>query len=274
MKSVNRKLLSELLTLCEKECITSTYIYDFLKDCTNGFSNTLVSAAIDETQLYFKKVVEEYIYALYSNSSSNKFELDDYFSSELENDFNSFVKSGFINPNNDKLIFFLDKFLGFKIILSILRSESDTISVNDSICSVNDTICIEEPLTEINPVKGLKYALDNTKANNYIDIDALKEYFVPEFKQGNNSIPSSFDNFVNDLRGGLPSYSQNDITAIASIIYNSGKIHRSKKNRTFRGWLKEFATIINRITPKSKEGQLTDLIADLSNRFHYFRKFT
>lgn len=261
--SDNRKLLSDLLIQCERKKVSSTYIYDFLKECTNGFSNSLVITAIDETRVYFEKVVKEFIlYSYsYSSSSSYKSELDNYFSGELENDFYAYLNSGLINANNKELIPFLDKFLGFKTILSILRSNNKSIST-------------EQVSAETNPIKGAKYAIDNSKDNNYIDIEILKEYFDPQFKQCNNSIRSDFDSFVNDLRSGLPSYTQNDITAIASIVYRSGKIHRSKKNNTFSGWLNEFSAIINRKTPTSKEGQLTSLIADLSKRFYYFSKLT
>lgn len=106
------------------------------------------------------------------------------------------------------------------------------------------------------------------KHEDNINIEALKEYFKLQFKQQDVD-SSNFDTLINDLRGGLPSYTQNDITAIASIIYNSNKLHSSKKPATFNKWLKAFCFMINRDVPTSKPSGVKKQIKNLSGTFYY-----
>lgn len=103
---------------------------------------------------------------------------------------------------------------------------------------------------------------------NNIDIEALKEYFKLQFKQQDVD-SSNFDTLINDLRGGLPSYTQNDITAIASIIYNSDKLLSAKKPVTFNKWLIAFSSMINRDVPTSKPSGVKKQIEQLKKTFYY-----
>jgi hypothetical protein len=60
----------------------------------------------------------------------------------------------------------------------------------------------------------------------------------------NQAFRKQFDRFKSDLREFVPNYSKMQISALASIIYDSDILHKNTKPKDFKNWQKQFCDIL------------------------------
>ena len=130
----------------------------------------------------------------------------------------------------------------------------------------NIEISTNEEVNQLDNKKSNKLKKESPKVE--IDIEALKLYFKPSFTAISDN--SNFDTFINDLRGALPTYKSKDIATISLLIYESDKLHNSKKPSTFSKWFAAFCIMINyNNTTCYKPCKLRENMKKHSETFYY-----
>jgi hypothetical protein len=60
----------------------------------------------------------------------------------------------------------------------------------------------------------------------------------------NQAFREQFDRFKSDLKEFVPNYSKMQISALASVIYDSDILHKNAKPKDFKNWQKQFCDIL------------------------------
>jgi hypothetical protein len=97
------------------------------------------------------------------------------------------------------------------------------------------------------------------------DFEKLNDLFVLKFTAGVK--PTILDRLKTDLSIHIIEYKNNQIVAIASILYDY--LHKTVKPRNFSDWLKTFSQIIDIQTPTTKRNAVQTEIAEFKKFYYY-----
>lgn len=125
--------------------------------------------------------------------------------------------------------------------LMYLPYDSNSIGINIETTNTQEVVSDDSINSETNNKQVNKRIKELPKVE--IDVEALKLYFKPNFTAPSDT--SNFDTFIDDLRGELPTYKDNDIAAVSLLIYESNRLHNYKKPKTFSKWFNAFCKMIN-----------------------------
>jgi len=100
-----------------------------------------------------------------------------------------------------------------------------------------------------------------------MQLDLLSSLFVLKMTAG--AKPTPLDLLSKDLRTNVWIYNKNQVTALASIIYQSGMLHKNTKPKTFSKWLEQFCNIIDFPLPTIKQNAVSKEYSELKNTYYY-----
>jgi len=143
-----------------------------------------------------------------------------------------------------------------ELITDILITQSQT--------ETTDQIRPEE--TIINKPK----ADGNNKSQQIIDVDKLKDYFVPAFYNKQNvSLTDYFtENLIPDLK---KNFTGKQFAAIALLIYNSDKIRKKVRPNSFNSWLITFCSLVGIKYTNYKQSVIKNISDKLAEVFYYLK---
>ena len=97
------------------------------------------------------------------------------------------------------------------------------------------------------------------------DFEKLNDLFILNFTKGVK--PTILDRLKTDLSIHIVGYSNKQIVAVASILYDF--LHKTAKPQYFSDWLKLFSQIIDIQTPTTKQNAVQREINELKKFYHY-----
>ena len=100
-----------------------------------------------------------------------------------------------------------------------------------------------------------------------MQLDLLSSLFVLKMTAG--AKPTPLDLLSKDLRTNVWIYNKNQVTALASIIYQSGMLHKNTKPKTFSKWLEQFCNIIDFPLPTYRPNAVTKEFSEMKKTFEY-----
>ncbi|MFZ4414927.1 MAG: hypothetical protein ACOYOV_17705 [Bacteroidales bacterium] len=141
--------------------------------------------------------------------------------------------------------------------------------------SARKVLKIEKALNDYKSEKTLQITdADSNEKSDYgknMNLDLLNDLFIPEMTRGNK--PTKLDQLKEGLRANVCIYKAYQITALSSIIYSNGTLHKNTKPYNFIDWLKMFCEIIDYPTItnyKQSSKQVKDEVFTLKNTYYYF----
>ena len=115
--------------------------------------------------------------------------------------------------------------------------------------------------------KEVENKIDKASYQREIQIDRLKDYFVPSFiRAGENETNYFTENFIPELQ---KRWDGKHFAAIASLVYNSDKLRKRVKPNSFAKWLSVFCELVDVKNSKYKQSKLLDTCTKLKDTFYY-----
>lgn len=119
-------------------------------------------------------------------------------------------------------------------------------------------------IDEITPLLSTSESVNTFPISNGYKIDEFLNYFSGKCSQ------KFREQLIKDMETILLSnLNGRQITAIASVIYNSDKLHTATKPKTFNKWIEVFSKCWNVPKPKSKQSAVKKEITDAKSTFYY-----
>ena len=145
-----------------------------------------------------------------------------------------------------------------------VRNELNSVNEELEITGVNKPEQFEQT-KEAQPAKVKYNKASNVKTERRIDVDHMKNYFIPSFKgMGNGSI-NFFDTMIDELKDER---SAKEFAQIALMIYNGKKLNNRKPN-AFTKWYTNFCEYVGCEKRTYKPSGLKPLPENLKKLFNY-----
>ena len=102
-----------------------------------------------------------------------------------------------------------------------------------------------------------------SKPKKQMDLDRLESLMSQEFR-------GLFHRFKSDLKEFVPNYDKMQISALASVIYDSDILHKNAKPKDFKHWLKQFCDILGVEKSTYKPANIKEEVKEKMENTYYY----
>ena len=102
-----------------------------------------------------------------------------------------------------------------------------------------------------------------SKPKKQMDLDRLESLMSQEFR-------GLFHRFKSDLKEFVPNYDKMQISALASVIYDSDILHKNAKPKYFKHWLKQFCNILGVEESTYRKSNIKEEVKEKMKNTYYY----
>jgi hypothetical protein len=102
-----------------------------------------------------------------------------------------------------------------------------------------------------------------SKPKKQMDLDRLESLMSQEFR-------GLFHRFKSDLKEFVPNYDKMQISALASVIYDSDILHKNAKPKYFKHWLKQFCNILGVEESTYRKSNIKEEVKEKMENTYYY----